>query len=239
MARLAAVISDPTISFYLRLHFQTIRSSTQQYGSQIGLLGNLHRPDDWKSPCHQSLQCLGTSCSSNTQWYWVCWWNNLLSFCRTCLMSMALARVILTSRCQIINTHEEKKNFAWSIQVWLQVICGGHKEKTKVGKNYKNPVYDPAKSTFSFPVRLKVLFLLIGNFFQTLNIQLALLCFSAVPSFVTLPPCSSFQSRSTPTAPGGITGGRNRLGVRGLGQRHSVQRRSYRKGGKRNKFELS
>lgn len=35
---------------------------------------------------------------------------------------------------------------------YVKVICGGHKEKTKVGKNYKNPVYDPAKSTFSFPV---------------------------------------------------------------------------------------
>jgi len=35
---------------------------------------------------------------------------------------------------------------------YVKVICGGHKEKTKVGKNYKNPVYDPAKSTFSFLV---------------------------------------------------------------------------------------
>jgi len=35
---------------------------------------------------------------------------------------------------------------------YVKVICCGHKEKTKVGKNYKNPVYDPAKSTFSFPV---------------------------------------------------------------------------------------
>ena len=55
-----------------------------------------------------------------------------------------------------------------------------------MGKNYKNPVYDPAKSTFSFPVRLKVLFTHWQSLPNPQDLQLAFLCFS-VPSFVTPP----------------------------------------------------
>ena len=66
----------------------------QQDGSQSRFLGNLYRQDDWKGPCDQGVQCVG-KCYSH-----MCaieCFNEiiLMSFSRTCLMSMVLERAIL------------------------------------------------------------------------------------------------------------------------------------------------